>query len=85
MPGAGSTSGNVDRRDRVVVLGAGAAERLGIARLDQRPAVFIGDEAFTVIGIIGDMAREQDLDDAVLFPSGMAARPVRSRRTDARS
>ena len=64
--------GNVDRKDRVVVLGRGAAERLGISRLDGRTAVFIGDEAFTVIGIIGDMAREKDLDDAVLFPYGLA-------------
>lgn len=65
--------GNIERRDRVVVLGAGAAQRLGISRLDQRPAVFIGDDAFTVLGIIGRMEREQDLDDAVLFPSGLAA------------
>lgn len=72
--------GNVDRKDRVVVLGQGAARRLGITRLDGRTAIFIGDEAFTVIGIVGDMAREKDLDDAVLFPWGLAA-----DRFDARS
>lgn len=65
--------GNVQRRDRVVVLGQGAAERLGLVRLDGHTAVFIGDEAFTVIGVIGDLAREKDLNDAVLFPWGIAA------------
>ncbi len=65
--------GNVERGDRVVVLGAEAARRLGITRLDQRPAIFIGDEVFTVIGIIGDLAREKDLENSVLLPSGIAA------------
>lgn len=64
--------GHDDRADRVVVLGRGAADQLGIARLDGRTAVFIGDEAYTVLGIITDMAREKDLDDAVLFPHGLA-------------
>ena len=65
-------TGHVARQDRVVVLGREAARRLGISRLGLRPAVFIGDETFTVIGIVGDMARERDLDEAVIFPYGIA-------------
>ena len=34
------------------VLGKHAAEKLGINRVDAQPAVFIGDQAYTVIGIL---------------------------------
>ena len=66
-------AGNDARADRVVVLGSGAAERLGIDRIDGRSAVFIGDEAFTVIGILDSTRRELDLLDSVMFPAGLAA------------
>jgi putative ABC transport system permease protein len=66
-------AGHVARADRVVVLGPGAAERLNLVRVDTIPAVFIGDELFTVIGILDTVRRERDLLDAVILPSGTAA------------
>ncbi|PZT75954.1 MULTISPECIES: ABC transporter permease [unclassified Streptomyces] len=55
-------------RERVAVLGASTAARLGITTLETRPAVFIGDEPFTVIGIIGNVKRKSDLLMSVLVP-----------------
>ena len=65
-------SGHDQRGDAVAVLGAGAAAKLNITRVDGRPAVFIGDEAVTVIGILGDVAREPDLLNSVIVPNGWA-------------
>jgi putative ABC transport system permease protein len=62
-----------DRRgDPLAVLGANAAERLDINRVDVQPTVFIGDRAFTVIGIIDDVARRTELLDSVVIPNGTA-------------
>ncbi len=55
-------------RQRVAVLGSGAAARLGITTLETRPAVFIGAEPFTVIGIIGDVERKAELLLSVAVP-----------------
>ncbi len=57
------------RGERVAVLGRVAAEQLGITRLDNQPAVFIGDVAYTVIGIIDDVARNPDLLLAITIPT----------------
>ncbi|TNU73267.1 ABC transporter permease [Miniimonas arenae] len=65
-------AGHDARGDRVVVLGAGAAERLGVNRVDSQPSIFIGERAYTVIGILGDTARRRDLLDAVILPLGTA-------------
>ncbi|TNC17666.1 ABC transporter permease [Georgenia sp. 311] len=65
-------SGHDARADRVVVLGAGAAQRLGVNRVDSQPSIFIGEEAYTVIGIVGDVARRRDVLDAVVLPLGTA-------------
>ncbi len=64
--------GHDQRADRVAVLGSGAARQLGITDVARQPAVFIGDEAFTVIGIMGDPARESGLSNAILVPGGTA-------------
>ena len=64
--------GHSQRGDRVVVLGSGAARQLGITDVSRRPAVFIGDEAFTVIGIMGAPAREPGLASAIIMPGGTA-------------
>ncbi|MFE3452243.1 ABC transporter permease [Nonomuraea sp. NPDC059194] len=61
-------AGHLTRGDRVVVLGEQAAAMLGITRLDHAPAVFINDRAYTVIGIIGGLQREQVLASAILVP-----------------
>lgn len=65
-------AGHDDRADRVAVLGERAAERLGVSRVDRQPSVFIGDRAYTVIGIVDGMQRRTDLRDAVVLPMGTA-------------
>ncbi|WP_031163251.1 ABC transporter permease [Streptosporangium roseum] len=66
-------AGHVGRRDRVVVLGDQAARMLGVTRLTSAPAVFIEDRAYTVIGILGDLRREQILSTAVIVPPTIGA------------
>ncbi|HEY0215727.1 MAG TPA: ABC transporter permease [Cellulomonas sp.] len=65
-------AGHDARADRVVVLGARAAERLGVSRVDRQPSIFIGDRSYTVIGIVDDVQRRTDLLDSVLLPLGTA-------------
>lgn len=57
---------------RVAVIGAGVATRLGITTLETQPAVFIGDEAFTVVGIVEDVERRADLLLSVVVPRSTA-------------
>ena len=64
--------GHDRRRDPVVVLGKHAAERLGVNRVDSQPAVFLGDRAYTVIGILDGVANRSELLDAVIMPNGTA-------------
>lgn len=64
--------GHDSRADNVVVLGVNAAERLGVSRVDNSPAIFIGDRAFAVIGIVSDTAREPDLLSAIILPNQTA-------------
>jgi macrolide transport system ATP-binding/permease protein len=65
-------AGNSDRKDRVAVLGPTAALRLGIVRLDQLPAVAIGDKIYLVIGILRKVARQPELLGSVIIPEGTA-------------
>lgn len=65
-------AGHDARADRVAVLGASAARRLGVQRVDRQPSVFIGDRAYQVVGIVDDVARRTDLLDAVVLPTGTA-------------
>ncbi|MEM7095946.1 MAG: ABC transporter permease [Actinomycetota bacterium] len=65
-------AGHDERRDPVVVLGPAAAQRLNIFQVDIQPAIFIGEQAFVVIGIIDDVAREPDLLNAIVMPNGTA-------------
>lgn len=58
----------------VVVIGAGTAARLGITTLETYPAVFIGDQPFTVVGIIDDTRRKADLLLSVIVPRTTAER-----------
>jgi putative ABC transport system permease protein len=53
---------------RVAVLGPGAAETLGITRVDNQPAIFINGVSFTVIGIASGAIRHQEVLDAVMVP-----------------
>ena len=62
------------RKDRVAVIGPAVAEQLGLNRVDQQPALFVGDRLFVVIGIIDDVARQPDLLDSIIIPNGTAQR-----------
>jgi putative ABC transport system permease protein len=56
----------------VTVLGSGVARELGITTLSTQPAVFIGDRAFTVVGIVDDSERVADLLSWVMIPTTSA-------------
>jgi putative ABC transport system permease protein len=58
--------------ERVAVLGARAAQLLGVLRVDNQPAVFIGTTSYTVIGIIDRVEYVADLLDAVIVPQSTA-------------
>nr|WP_324290519.1 ABC transporter permease [Streptomyces sp. H27-H5] len=47
-------------RQRVVLIGSGGAERLGISTLSTRPPLCIGEEPFTVAGVIADVERKPE-------------------------
>lgn len=64
--------GHSQRGDRVLVLGKNAAREIGIDRLDDQPAVFIGDRAYTVIGIIDSVKRQTSVLSAAIMPQGTA-------------
>ncbi|MEU5285598.1 ABC transporter permease [Streptomyces sp. NPDC020755] len=59
-------------RQRVAVVGSGVAGELGISTVETQPAVFIGNEAFTVIGVIGDVERKTDLLLSIVVPRSTA-------------
>ena len=65
-------AGHDARGDRVVVLGARAAQRLGVSRVDRQPSVFIGEDSYTVLGVVDDVRRRDDLLGAVVLPMGTA-------------
>jgi putative ABC transport system permease protein len=62
------------RGERVALLGAAAAGQLGITRLDQLPVVFLGDTAYSIVGIIDDVARNPEILLAVVIPTNTAAK-----------
>ncbi len=72
VTGRAFDAGHDARADRVAVVGARAAERLGVSRVDRQPSVFIGEVPYTVVGIVGGPQRRTDLLDAVLLPMGTA-------------
>ena len=67
-------AGHSERGDRVVVLGENAAQRVHISRVDQQPAIFIGDRLYVVIGILHAVRRQPTLLGAVIMPEGTARR-----------
>lgn len=66
-------TGNITRHDQVAVLGDQAAQLLGIHSLEGAPAVFMGGHAYTVIGILGGIQRQQQLSTSVILPPTTAA------------
>jgi len=65
-------SGHDLRREPVAILGPAAAARLNINRVDQQPAIFIGDNTLAVMGILDDVARETSLLQSIIIPNGTA-------------
>jgi len=72
VTGRNFDSGHDGRGDRVVVLGAQAAEALGVNRIDSQPSIFIGEDSYTVIGIIDGVKRKTEVLEAVILPMGTA-------------
>jgi macrolide transport system ATP-binding/permease protein len=66
--------GHSARADRVVVLGPNAARQLNISRVDQQPAVFLGDRLYLVIGVLASVQRQPSLLGALIMPEGTAAK-----------
>ena len=64
--------GHNERGDNVAVLGPGAAQRLNVSRVDNSPAIFLGENTIAVIGILDDVAREPELLNAIIVPDGYA-------------
>jgi ABC-type lipoprotein release transport system permease subunit len=62
------------RGDRVLVLGENAARRVGIERVDQQPAVFIGDRLYVVVGLLSAVSRQASLLGSAIMPEGTARR-----------
>jgi len=67
------------RSERVALVGRAAAAQLGITRVDNHPAVFIGNIAFTIIGIIDDVKRNPDILLSIVVPFSTAQRELPSR------
>lgn len=57
-----------------VVLGAVAADRLGVTDADGTQTVVIGEETFTVIGVLEELPLAQDLDRAAIIGQPAAER-----------
>ncbi len=60
------------RADRVAVLGARAAERLGVLRVDTQPSVFIDGIAYAVVGVVDSVDARAEVLSAVILPTGTA-------------
>ncbi len=56
----------------VVVLGSVAAERLRVSSLENSPAVWLGDDWYTVVGIMNTIDLSPDLDRSALVGYGAA-------------
>jgi ABC-type antimicrobial peptide transport system permease subunit len=67
-------AGHSERGDPVAVLGAAAARRLNVTRVDQQPAIFVGDTTLVVIGIVGGVSRDASLLNSIMIPDGTARR-----------
>lgn len=65
-------AGHSQRADKVAVLGPNAARTLGVGTVEGQPAISIGDEIFTVVGVLDTVQRKHDLLSSVLIPEGTA-------------
>jgi ABC-type antimicrobial peptide transport system permease subunit len=70
LPDAGHSA----RADRVAVVGANVAEQLHVTRVEDQPAILLGDRLYTVIGVVSSVARQPSLLGSVIIPEGTATR-----------
>ena len=71
---AGAYLTSVTSEFPAVVLGAVAAERLGIRNLSKEQRIWLGEEWFSVIGILNPLPLAADLDRAAIIGYGAAER-----------
>lgn len=64
--------GHEEQADPVAVLGPAAAQRLNVTRVDNVPTIFVGDESFSVIGVLAGTARQPELLSAIIIPNSVA-------------
>src|SRR5439155_1248273 len=57
LPDAGHSA----RGDRVVVLGPNVAAQLHVTRVDNQPAIYIGDRLYVVVGLLSTVQRQPSL------------------------
>jgi ABC-type antimicrobial peptide transport system permease subunit len=62
--------GHSDRRERVCVIGKRLAQDLNIGPSGTLPAIFLGPESYTVLGVIDDVERRATVLDGVIVPEG---------------
>lgn len=67
-------AGHSERADRVAVLGPKAAAQLNITRLDNQPAIYVGERLYVVVGVLDDVARQATLLSSIILPEGTAQR-----------
>ena len=60
------------RGDPVVVLGAEAAQKLAVARIDVAPTILMGNARVTVVGIVSSADAGGGLDASIFVPNGLA-------------
>ncbi len=65
-------AGHDERAEPIAILGPGAARRLNVSRVDQQPAIFIGDTTLVVAGILATTQRDPVLLDAIIIPNNTA-------------
>ena len=65
-------AGHVARGDRVAVIGSDLAAELRIVDVDRQPGLFVGEQLFTVIGIVDAAPRDRGVLGSVLVTSRIA-------------
>jgi putative ABC transport system permease protein len=68
VSGHGMDQFHVDQAQPVAVLGFAAAVHLGISTVATAPTVFVGNAAYTVVGILGEGGTLPQLSNAVMVP-----------------
>lgn len=72
VTGRSFDEGHDARHDRVALLGAHAAESLGVTRIDTQPSIFVDGISYAVVGVFDEVERSGELLDGVIVPTGTA-------------